>query len=242
MKNYDDLQRFKEKTQTNHIQFKDMSDQLLKRNRGADWVIIRQLTQPGEGRMLENAASVTHAPPQAVDPTLFARQGPSSPAQDPAPQSASIPAPTSAMSGISVGGLLNALSAIAPASAAPSPAAHNPVQATPSALSSSGPLAGPGAVVHPAAAVQAAPSALFNAGTLPTAGAFKAAPAADSPDSRVATGMADFLRSTPPPAAPTANRPHQGTFRQLFSAQSGSAPDSKDVLLQPLLEKIASCR
>ncbi|MCG7366408.1 cellulose biosynthesis protein BcsO [Pantoea sp. ACRSH] len=43
MKNYDDLQRFKEKTQTLDIAFKDMSGQLQQPAENSQWALIRQL-------------------------------------------------------------------------------------------------------------------------------------------------------------------------------------------------------
>lgn len=43
MKNYDDLQRFKEKTQTLGIAFKDMSGQLQEPAENSQWALIRQL-------------------------------------------------------------------------------------------------------------------------------------------------------------------------------------------------------
>lgn len=45
MKNYDDLQRFKEKTQTLDIAFKDMSGQLQEPAENSQWALIRQLAK-----------------------------------------------------------------------------------------------------------------------------------------------------------------------------------------------------
>jgi hypothetical protein len=48
MKNYDDLQRFKEKTQTLDIAFKDMSGQLQEPAENSQWTLIRQLANNEE--------------------------------------------------------------------------------------------------------------------------------------------------------------------------------------------------
>jgi len=48
MKNYDDLQRFKEKTQTLDIAFKDMSGQLQESAENSQWALIRQLANSDE--------------------------------------------------------------------------------------------------------------------------------------------------------------------------------------------------
>ncbi|MGK3144006.1 cellulose biosynthesis protein BcsO [Pantoea sp. C2G6] len=45
MKNYDDLQRFKEKTQTLDIAFKDMSGQTQEAAEQSKWALIRQLAK-----------------------------------------------------------------------------------------------------------------------------------------------------------------------------------------------------
>ena len=71
MKNYDDLQRFKDKTRTDTIDFKDMSAQ----NQPADtsnWAIIKQLKNAeGEGSVLSNAGSISVPVPQAVKADEF---------------------------------------------------------------------------------------------------------------------------------------------------------------------------
>lgn len=70
MKSYDDLQRFKEKTQTNHIEFRDMSDQ-TRSSDGANWPIIRQLMDDGTESTFGHAQSLHIAPPQPVSKDTF---------------------------------------------------------------------------------------------------------------------------------------------------------------------------
>ena len=71
MKNYDDLQRFKDKTHTGAIAFKDMSAQ----NRQSDtsnWAIIKQLMNTeDEDSVLSNAGSISVPVPQAVKADEF---------------------------------------------------------------------------------------------------------------------------------------------------------------------------
>ena len=53
MNHYDDLQRFKDKTRTQKLAFKDLSGQSSVAERG-DWAIINQLS-PGAGDEKKNA-------------------------------------------------------------------------------------------------------------------------------------------------------------------------------------------
>ncbi len=73
MKSYDDLQRFKEKTQTNHIEFRDMSDQ-TRSSDGANWAIIRQLMDEDAEATLGNGQSVQVSAPQPVAVDTFSQQ------------------------------------------------------------------------------------------------------------------------------------------------------------------------
>ena len=70
MKSYDDLQRFKEKTQTNHIEFKDMSEQELNADT-TNWAVIKQLLNDDTGSVLGNGQRVDRAAPQPVGPAAF---------------------------------------------------------------------------------------------------------------------------------------------------------------------------
>lgn len=66
MKNYDDLQRFKDKTRTGAIEFKDMSAQ-NKQSDTSNWAIIKQLMNTeDEGSVLSQAGSIAVPVPQAV--------------------------------------------------------------------------------------------------------------------------------------------------------------------------------
>ncbi|WP_338492749.1 cellulose biosynthesis protein BcsO [Erwinia aphidicola] len=70
MKSYDDLQRFKEKTQTNHIEFKDMSEQAINSD-STNWAIIKQLLNEGAGSVLDNRQRIDLAAPQPIDSAAF---------------------------------------------------------------------------------------------------------------------------------------------------------------------------
>lgn len=71
MNHYDDLQRFKDKTRTQHLDFKDLSSQ----NHGSEqgnWAIINQLSPATEESTLAMGGHVSTAIPQAVNPEIFA--------------------------------------------------------------------------------------------------------------------------------------------------------------------------
>lgn len=70
MKNYDDLQRFKDKTRTGAIEFKDMSAQTQPLNT-SHWAIIKQLAGESDDALLAQAGSITVPVPQAVKPGEF---------------------------------------------------------------------------------------------------------------------------------------------------------------------------
>lgn len=70
MKNYDDLQRFKDKTRTGAIAFKDMSAQTQQLNTN-NWAIIKQLCDNSDDSVLAQAESVAVPVPQAVKPGVF---------------------------------------------------------------------------------------------------------------------------------------------------------------------------
>ncbi|ROR08874.1 cellulose biosynthesis protein BcsO [Erwinia sp. JUb26] len=81
MKSYDDLQRFKEKTQTNHIEFKDMSEQSLHSD-SSNWAIIKQLLSDGTDPVLDKSQRIDVVAPQPIDPSvLLAPQVAAAPAQ-----------------------------------------------------------------------------------------------------------------------------------------------------------------
>lgn len=71
MKNYDDLQRFKDKTRTGAIDFKDMSAQ-NQQSDTSNWAIIKQLMNTNDdGSVLSSAGSISVPAPQAVKADEF---------------------------------------------------------------------------------------------------------------------------------------------------------------------------
>ncbi|WP_168404622.1 cellulose biosynthesis protein BcsO [Erwinia amylovora] len=68
MKSYDDLQRFKEKTQTKKIDFKDMSEHFFNA-KSSPWPLIKQLADEGAESVLHNIPLIDA--PQAVGPAAF---------------------------------------------------------------------------------------------------------------------------------------------------------------------------
>lgn len=226
MKSYDDLQRFKEKTQTNHIEFKDMSEQ-TRNSDSANWAIINQLMDEGAESALGNGQSVHVAAPQRVTDELFSRPAtPSAPQVVPSPpqsiphsqqhpaQPANVAAFVAAKPAMQPGGsLLDSISA----SLKPVQAAEQPQPAA---------IAEPSPVVNP---LDAPPVQATSPLTAAQPACVQAPPA--------------FV--PPPPASPApSTSAEQPRFKQLFSS-APEQPDgslSKGTLLQPLLERIASCR
>ncbi|MCT4703317.1 cellulose biosynthesis protein BcsO [Enterobacteriaceae bacterium H20N1] len=70
MKSYDDLQRFKDKTRTGAIGFKDMSAQTQQLST-SNWAIIKQLSGDNDDSVLAQAGSVAVPVPQAIKPGEF---------------------------------------------------------------------------------------------------------------------------------------------------------------------------
>lgn len=88
MNRYDDLQRFKDKTHTQSLTFKDLSGQSSAAERG-DWAIVNQLSPSADGdekKALGSGGSVGQAIPQPVSSDTFAYSGP-----PPAPVRPAIP-------------------------------------------------------------------------------------------------------------------------------------------------------
>jgi len=71
MNNYDDLQRFKDKTHTQQHDFKDFSSQNLAHDYG-NWAIINQLSPATEESALAIGGHVSLPVPQSVDADTFA--------------------------------------------------------------------------------------------------------------------------------------------------------------------------
>lgn len=201
MKNYDDLQRFKDKTRTGDIHFKDLSAQ-NKQASNSGWAIINQLAGVDSDAALAKAGSVAVPVPQAVKPgeldAAFASLT-KTPVAEPAGS-----APSILQS-------LNADSAEKAAQTQLNPAA-------PSLFDQLRPEATPHATVK----------------EMPVA----AAPSAFHPAPALAPVQAPAETVTPPkPAEPV-------RFEQLFATKTSATASHpvKDLPLQPLLEKIASCR
>lgn len=212
MKSYDDLQRFKEKTQTNNIKFKDMSEQTLESDT-TNWAIIKQLLNDNKAdSALERGQSIEVVQPQPIEKDQFAT--PVSPHQV---VKSFVSAPSvSSQSGT----LLDSIAAtLKPAAAQP----EAPVVAQPAAQN----LTSPASAVVPE---QATVSLLQQAAAqLPTAEAQEAAaPVTQSFAAKVAAAPTD----TTPRFKQLFNTRHSGP----------AAAVSKDALLKPLLEKIALCR
>lgn len=127
MKSYDDLQRFKEKTQTDHIEFKDMSEQSLNSDT-TNWAIIKQLLNDDAGSVLEKSQRIDVAAPQPIDPSSFAPP-PAPVAAAPAKPAVQSFATTTAASG---GSLLDSISSSLKSATA---AAAAPVTAPPAMAS-----------------------------------------------------------------------------------------------------------
>lgn len=227
MKSYDDLQRFKEKTQTNHIEFKDMSEQ----TRNADntnWAIIRQLMN--EESALGNGQRIDIAAPQPVAADLFSKTN--AEAAHAAAPAASTPASVAvfvAAKPVAQGGsLLDSISASL------KPVAPPPErQPAPSVI---GLQAG-----HPLDA----PPLESRRPPLPktTSSGVSLLDAVREQQGLVTEPLAVRpLGASSTPSAVT----QETRFKQLFSASGARAADDKalpkETLLQPLLEKIALCR
>lgn len=201
MKNYDDLQRFKDKTRTGDIHFKDLSAQ-NKQASNSGWAIINQLAGVDSDAALAKAGSVAVPVPQAVKPgeldAAFASL-----------TKTSVPEP--AGSAPSIMQSLQVESADNTAQTQLNPA-------VPSLFDQLRPEAIPHATVKETP-VAAAPSAFHPAPVL-------------------APVQAPAETVTPPkPAEPV-------RFEQLFATKTSATASHpvKDLPLQPLLEKIASCR
>ena len=70
MNHYDDLQRFKEKTRTHSLPFKDLSSETGAGEKG-DWVILNQLIPAEQASSLAMGGSVSLPLPQLVPANMF---------------------------------------------------------------------------------------------------------------------------------------------------------------------------
>ncbi|WP_033784398.1 cellulose biosynthesis protein BcsO [Pantoea sp. 9140] len=79
--NYDDLQRFKEKTQTLDIDFKDMSGQAQEAAEHSKWALIRQLAKEDHQTSLGGGQRIDLPQPQPLRGDEFTAPPPESPAR-----------------------------------------------------------------------------------------------------------------------------------------------------------------
>lgn len=266
MKNYDDLQRFKEKTKTLDIAFKDMSGQSQEADH-SQWAIIRQLATDNEPE-LGSGQRIDLPQPQPIRGDEF-----SAPAAAPASIS-----PAASTAG---GSILDSLAATAPAEPAPAtppagvsslfppaPAAkpapsvisqapkatHVERQATTSLfppppakpaaapLSASAPIAAvPAATPAPVPVANPAPVPVANPAPAPLAAPI-AATSAEAPQAATTfSAPASTFAAPVEPARPAASAPSR--FGALFRSRATEPANlSKETPLKPLLEKIALCR
>lgn len=148
MNHYDDLQRFKEKTRTQSLHFKDLSSQSAAREQG-DWVILNQLAPGEKESSLAMGGSVSLPLPQQVpaDTFLWVEAAPAQAAPDPTPPILT-PEPTPAAA------------VVVPAAVTPSPVAQAaaPAEAVP-AIPAAAPIPAPAPATAPAPSMSPPPSA-----------------------------------------------------------------------------------
>lgn len=240
MKSYDDLQRFKEKTQTNHIEFKDMSEQ-TKNSDSANWAIIKQLMNEGAEPALGNGQLTDIAAPQPITDDIFMAPLATLPTQPHSLRPQPV-AHASVQPGVAAFVAKPATTRIGASLLESISASLKPVPTGEAVSAESGAAAAQAA--NPSDAAQAAnplASAQSVQAANPSAAAQRSSLLASLP-------AAPSAPASPQPVAPASVAPAQATaeqqprFRQLFSSEPASAGISKDTLLQPLLEKIASCR
>ncbi|MDF7649293.1 cellulose biosynthesis protein BcsO [Pantoea sp. Acro-805] len=237
MKNYDDLQRFKEKTKTLDIAFKDMSGQSQEADH-SQWAIIRQLGTHNEPE-LGSGQRIDLPQPQPIRGDEFV-----APAQ---------PAAAAPLSGTTRGLILDSLAATATVESMPA--------VPPTGVSSLYPPA-PAAKPAPAAIAQApkathverqATTSLFPpAPAKPAAASVSVPVTAPSPvaatPAPVFAAAAEPARPAPAPTFATPAEPARpasapSRFGALFRSRPAEpAHISKETPLKPLLEKIALCR
>ncbi|MBA0036589.1 cellulose biosynthesis protein BcsO [Pantoea sp. BIGb0393] len=225
MKNYDDLQRFKEKTQTLDIAFKDMSGQSQEADQ-SQWALLRQLATDQEPE-LGSGQRIDMPQPQPISGDEFS--APPAPVQ------------TASMA-TSRGSILDSVSASAAVPAASSSSLFPPAPAK--SAPASMPLAPKATLVERQAATSLFPPAKPAAAPAvqPAAAAEPAliapAPVAPAP---LAVAPASTFAAPVEPARPAASAPSR--FGALFrSRPAESANLAKETPLKPLLEKIALCR
>jgi hypothetical protein len=148
MNHYDDLQRFKEKTRTQSLHFKDLSSQSAAREQG-DWVILNQLAPGEKESSLAMGGSVSLPLPQQVPADTFqwVETAPEQAAPEPIPPILTPEPPPAAP-------------VVVPAAVAPSPVAQAaaPAEAVPP-IPAAAPIPAPAPATAPAPAMSPPPSA-----------------------------------------------------------------------------------
>ncbi|WP_437613947.1 cellulose biosynthesis protein BcsO [Erwinia sp. V71] len=220
MKSYDDLQRFKEKTQTNNIKFKDMSGQTLESGT-TNWAIIKQLLNDNKNdSALERGQSIDLIQPQPIEKGEFAQ-----------PKSAHevvrtfVTAPSVGKQGGSLYDSIAATLKSAPEHAPAASHASEPASATPAVAPLLQQTASQLTHVVPDTAITPTVSPLLQ---------------------QAAAQLAPAAEQVQPTSAATAEE-RAARYRQLFNARHTPAAQmaagmTKETLLKPLLEKIALCR
>lgn len=253
MKSYDDLQRFKEKTQTNHIEFKDMSEQALD-STTTNWAVIKQLLNEGAGSVLDNSQRIDRAAPQPVDPAAFTPSTPSSaenvPVTTQLPVQSFVPAKPGASDRVGAS-LLDSISASLQPAAAPAEVVEPTLVKAPTPASAAEPA--PLRTMPVAQQTAVSGSSLLSQLAVSTAPVpqpaieqpapvVPAPPVFQAPPAHVPQPVA--AQPVIPARSPAVETPANVSYKQLFStaAAPASAALPKDMLLHPLLEKIASCR
>ncbi|MDO6408342.1 cellulose biosynthesis protein BcsO [Pantoea phytobeneficialis] len=223
MKNYDDLQRFKEKTQTLDIAFKDMSGQTQEADQ-SQWAIIRQLAADEDQETLGGGQRIDLPQPQPIRGNEF-----DTPPQQPqvAPVASSVR-----------GSILDSLAATPAAGEAPTAVSSlfppAPAKPSPSAT----PVAPKATHVERQATTSLFPPPPPKPVEAPVAPAVVPEPAVVP--APVAVAPPPVFAAPVAPAQPAAA---PSRFGALFRSRPAEPVNlSKETLLKPLLEKIALCR
>ncbi len=232
MKSYDDLQRFKEKTHTNHIEFKDMSEQ-TKNSDSANWAIIKQLMNDSTTPTLGNGQSINVAVPQPIAEDTFSL------AATPLQARPDLPARRTPSAAASRAGSVAAFVAAQPADVGSRSLLESVSASLKPALTTLSPAA---ADAHYPTGSAPADIAQAHAGFAES----DVRPAAEEASTDIFTQLQKFaplpVAQPARPVARSAVETETPRFKQLFSATSEARTLSKDTLLQPLLERIALCR
>lgn len=226
MKNYDDLQRFKEKTQTLDIAFKDMSGQAQEADQ-SQWAIIRQLVADEDQETLGGGQRIDLPQPQPIRGNEF----------DAPPLQPQVAPVASTVRG----SILDSLAATPVVGEAPAAVSSLFPPAPPASSPSVTPAAPKATHVERQATTSLFPPPPPTPVEVPVAAEPVVAPAP--------VAVVPTQTFTPPavPAQPIAAPAQPAAAPSRFGALFRSRPAapvtlSKETLLKPLLEKIALCR